>query len=148
LNVEVKLRISQTVVVGLKIIIEYIEGTIVSDDSTQEFHIQSMASQNELKIPHQHFDSRHSFVNHHVINLLNKLIGHSHVNISVQSIVAPAIAAFSPRFLFDVTNLYNQNIHAAKPHKTAKLFQVLLCHGVIFLQLFSALSTTHATHHS
>jgi hypothetical protein len=64
------------VVVGLKIINEYIAGVITLEDSIPEFHTQLTASQNML---HQNFVSRYSFVNHHVINLLYKLIGHSQV---------------------------------------------------------------------
>jgi hypothetical protein len=65
LKLEVSVRISQTVVVGLKIIIEYIAGVIVLDDSIQEFHSQFTAFQNMF----QNLDSKYSFVNHQVRNL-------------------------------------------------------------------------------
>jgi hypothetical protein len=75
LNLFVCSRIFHTVVVELKIIIEYIAGAIVFDDSIHEFHSPLTASQNVS----QNFSWRYSFVNHHVSNFWNRAIGFSHV---------------------------------------------------------------------
>jgi hypothetical protein len=105
LNLEVILRISHAVADGWKIIIEYIAGVIVLDDSIQEFHTQLTASQNRF----QNLSSKYSFVNHHVSNLLNNMIGFSHVNAWDANITDHVVNAFPQNdiFLF-VKNLYSQ----------------------------------------
>ena len=52
-------------------------GAIVLADSIHEFPTELTAFQKAF----QNLFSKYSFVNHHVINLLNKLRGHSHVAI-------------------------------------------------------------------
>jgi hypothetical protein len=64
LKLEVIVRISQTVVVGLKIIIEYIAGVRVLEHSIHEFHIQLTASQKAF----QNLDSNSSLEKPQVIS--------------------------------------------------------------------------------
>ena len=110
LNEAVKARISHTVVVALKIIIEYIDQLSVGAHSIHELDTQVTASQKAF----QSLSCNSSAENHHIIALLNKLNGHSQVSACAQNIVVAVIQAF-PRKLISlfVKNLYNQKIQAA-----------------------------------
>ncbi|MBR7037156.1 hypothetical protein IKI14_07490 [bacterium] len=110
LNEAVIARISQTVVVELKIIIEYIDQLSAGAHSIHEFDIQVTASQKAF----QNLSCNSSAENHHVMALVNKVIGHSHVSACAQNIVAAVIQALPRKLIFlFVKNLYNQKIHAA-----------------------------------
>jgi hypothetical protein len=99
--------ISLTFVDELKIIIEYIAGTTLSDTISQEapvdHHVISAASElpsHHTTLPNLFLSS--SIDSHPVINLLNNERGHSPVNTWLQNIVHAVMQAFDQNHILSL----------------------------------------------